>query len=88
MMWRNIGSDLSLQNKPIHMISYDSPGKDEPYCILLTLKEKYNAYIILLHGRIDFKTKCERRKMSSTNFKLCLLKVTILTYMFKHIEIY
>ena len=49
--------------------------------------KKYNAYIILLHERIGFKAKCERREMSSTNFKLCLLKVTFLIYMFKHIEI-
>ena len=69
------------------MISYHSTGKDDPDCILFTRNKKYNAYIILLHGRIGFEAKCERRGMSSTNFKLRLLKVTFLTYMFKYIEI-
>ena len=69
------------------MISYHSTRNDEPYCILFTRNEKYNAYIILLHGRICFKAKCERRKMSGTNFKLRLLKVTFLTYMCKYIKI-
>ena len=69
------------------MISYHSTGKDEPCCILFTRNEKYNAYIILLHGRIGFKAKCERRKMSSTNFKLRLSKVTFHTYTLKYIEI-
>ena len=54
---------------------------------MFTRNEKYNAYIILLHERIGFKAKCERREMSSTNFKLRLLKVTFITYMFKYIEI-
>ena len=69
------------------MISYHSTRNDEPCCVLFTRNEKYNAYIILLHGRIGFKAKCERRKMSSTNFKLRLLKVIFLTYMFIYIEI-
>ena len=66
---------------------YHSTGNAEPYCILFTLNEKYNAHIILLYSRIVFKAKCERREMSSTNFKLRLLKDTFITYMFKHIEI-
>ena len=69
------------------MISYHSTEKDEPRCILFTRNEKYNAYIILLHGRIGFKAKCERREMSSTNFKLRLPKVTFHNYTLKYIEI-
>ena len=69
------------------MISYHSTGNAEPYCILFTLNEKYNAHIILLYSRIVFKAKCERREMSSTNFKLRMLKVTMFTYMFRYIEI-
>ena len=69
------------------MTSYHSTGNAEPYCILFTLNEKYNAHIILLYSRIVFKAKCERREMSSTNFKLRLLKVTFLTYMLIYIEI-
>ena len=69
------------------MITYHFTGNDEPDCILFTLNEKYNAYFILLQGRIGFKAKCERRQMSSTNFKLRMLKVTMFTYMFRYIEI-
>ena len=69
------------------MISYHSTGNAEPYCILFTLNEKYNAHIILLYSRIVFKAKCERREMSSTNFKLLLPKVTFHNYTLKYIEI-
>ena len=69
------------------IISYHSTRNDEPCFILFARNEKYNANIILLHGRIGFKAKWERRKMSSTNFKLRLLKDIFLTYMFIYIEI-